>query len=119
MRVPRAEEEPDAALWGQVAPEAPVFRPLALFLGRRSVGARDQPARIHPLAEQVDALALAGAVDAAEDNDYRKARIGFERALYLEQFFAQRGDLRPVVGTGDFPSQFRCFEHVNLRLSRP
>ena len=65
-------KKPMRPLRRQVAPEAPVVRPLALLVRRLPEGARHDPARIHPLVEQVDALALAGAVDAAEQDDDRR-----------------------------------------------
>ena len=70
--VPGAQEEADPPLRRQVAPEAPVLRPLALLVRRRAVCPRHQPARIHPFVEQVDDLALARAVHSAEEHDHRR-----------------------------------------------
>ena len=39
------------------------------------VGTRQQPARIHPLVEQVHAFALAGAVHASKEDDDRRSPI--------------------------------------------
>ena len=70
--VPRAQEEADLAARRQRQPVAPERRALALVLRRFVERAVDDPAWVHPLVEQVHGLALAGAVDAAEQHDERE-----------------------------------------------
>src|SRR4029453_14940701 len=115
-RVPGAQKKANAPLRRQVPPEPPVLGTLALLVGWLSVGSRQQPARIHPLVEKVDALALAGAVNTAKkDNHGRPARIA-PPILHAEQFLAQRGDPRLVLGARHLPSQLGSFEHVSASL---
>ena len=116
--VPGAQEEPDAALRRQVAPEPPVLRTLALFFRRLPVGTGQQPARIHPLVEQVHALALAGAVHAAKKDDDRRSPILAQPALHVEQVLAQRRYLRFVVAAGNLSPQLGCFEHAFSLVER-
>ena len=111
-RVPRAQEQADASARRQVAPVAPVFGPVPLLVRRLTEGARDQPAWIHPLAEQVDRLAFSRAIDAGEDDDHRERRRARQAALHVEQFAAQRELLFLVVSLVDLASELRRFEHV-------
>jgi hypothetical protein len=47
-------------------------------------------ARVHPLVEQVDRLALAGALDAGDQDQHREAAVEVQVVLRLEQRRAQR-----------------------------
>ena len=74
-RVPGAEEDADLPLGRQRAPEAPVCGALGLFVRRRTEGGGLDVAGIHPLVEQVDGLALAGAFDARDQDQHREAAV--------------------------------------------
>ena len=109
-RVPRAEEQAEAALPGEVAPVAPVLGTLALFIGRLAICACDDPARIHPLVQQIDGFSFACTVDSLEDDDDREPCVR-QLPLRFEQLYPQRGNPRLVVLFGDRSSKFRRFEH--------
>ena len=100
--IPGAEEEPEAPALRQVAPVAPELGPLAFLLGQPVVGVGDDPARVQPLGEQVDRLALAPAVDSGEQHDRGKVRVR-ERALGLDQRDPERGPLLLERGLGELP----------------
>ncbi len=68
----------------------------ALLLGWIAEGTGDDPSRIHPGIQQIDGLALAGAVDAGEHDDDRKTRLPRELALHVEQLGAEHGHERLV-----------------------
>ena len=113
-RIPRAEEQPDAPFRRQIAPVAPVLRTLALFVRRVAERAGDDPPWIHPLAEQVHRLALAGAVDAGEDDDDREVRRARQPALNIEELLAELERLLLVISFLDLVSELRRFEHRSL-----
>ena len=101
------------ALRRQVAPEAPVLRPLALLVRRRPVGPRHQPARIHPFVEQVDDFALARAVHPAKQDDHRRPAGLAQPGLFIEQLGAQGRDLRLVFPARYLPAQLGGFKHCD------
>ena len=111
-------KKPMPALRRQVAPEAPVLRPLALFVRRWPVGPRHQPARIHPFVEQVDDFALARAVHPAKQDDHRRPAGLAQPGLFIEQLGAQGRDLRLVFPARYLPAQFGGFKHCDI-LTRP
>ncbi|MNN31684.1 hypothetical protein D3C81_1453810 [compost metagenome] len=112
LAVPVAEEDADPSLGRQLAPEAPLGRTGKLLVaGLEEALHVDQP-RVHPLVEQLDRLALAGALDAVEQHDQRKARLLAQLELRLEQRLAQFGH-RGVVGfLVDLVADFGGFEHA-------
>ena len=100
--VPCAQKHPEPPARRQVAPVAPELGPLAFLLGQPVIGVGDDPARVEPLGQQVDRLALARAVDAGEEHDRRKIRLG-ERALRLDQRDPERHRLLLERGAGELP----------------
>src|SRR5262249_1406755 len=72
VRVPVAEEDAYFALLGHPLPEAPHPRPARLLLAHRPEGVRFDVAWVHPLVQEVDGLALAGAFDAVHEDDDRE-----------------------------------------------
>ena len=80
-RVPGAGERARPPPRRQRAPVAPHVRPLALLVGGRREGERAQVARVHPLVELRQRLALAGPVDARDEQQHRKARLLAQLAL--------------------------------------
>ena len=109
--VPRVHEDANLALRRQVAPEAPVFRTLALLVGGLPIGVRVQPARVHPLVQQVDGLALAGAVDAGKQHDDGKGGLS-KPLLDGQQLFAQQQGLRLVGLLAQGPRGRRSRKHA-------
>ena len=109
--IPGAQEHREAAARGQVAPVAPQPRPLALLTRRVGVAACDDPARVHPLVEQVGRLALARRIDAGEQDDDRERRGLAELLLHGEQFRPQLRDLRLVVALRELSPDFGGFKH--------
>ncbi|MNC41854.1 hypothetical protein D3C75_906410 [compost metagenome] len=112
LAVPVAEKHAGAPLGRQASPVAPERRTRQLLVGLLVEGLDlDQP-RVHPLVEQLDRLALAGALDAVEQHDQRKARLLAQLELRLEQRLAQFGH-RGVVGfLVDLVADFGGFEHA-------
>ena len=70
---------------------------------RRTVGSRQEPARIHPLVQQVDGLALAGAVYAAKEDDDRRSRD------------SRAGRAAPRAGLRAAPAPAPCSPRSKLR----
>ena len=85
LRIPGTQEQADVTFWRQITPESPVFRPVALFIRRIVVGPGDQPARIHPLIEDINGVALAGSINTGKQDDDRKTAVYPEICLRLEQ----------------------------------
>ncbi|MNF60524.1 hypothetical protein D3C84_421450 [compost metagenome] len=89
LAVPVAEEDADLSLRRQPAPETPLRRPRQLLVrGPQEALHIDQP-RVHPLVEQLDRLALAGALDAIDQDEHRETRLLLQLELRLQQGFAQ------------------------------
>ena len=109
-RIPRAQEQGDAAVSGQVPPVAPVLRPFGLFIRWLRVGACLDPARVHPAVQQVDRLALSRAVDAGKDDDHRETRTN-ELLLDVEQFGAQDRNACLVFLFRNRSIELGCLEH--------
>ncbi|MDT4827471.1 hypothetical protein FQZ97_608190 [compost metagenome] len=89
LAVPVAEEDADLSLRRQPAPETPLRRPRQLLVrGAQEAFDIDQP-RVHPLVEQLDRLALAGTLDAVDQDEHREARLLLQFELRLQQVLAQ------------------------------
>ncbi|MDT4867808.1 hypothetical protein FQZ97_1027380 [compost metagenome] len=89
LAVPVAEEDADPSLGRQLAPEAPLGRTGKLLVaGLEEALHVDQP-RVHPLVEQLDRLALAGTLDAVDQDEHREARLLLQFELRLQQVLAQ------------------------------
>ena len=114
LRIPGAGEDADLPLRRQRPPVAPHEGALALLVGRRREGERRDVARVHPRIEEVDRLALAAAIDAADEDDHRKFVLLEQVVLHVEQFGAQ---LRHLFLEGlaiDLMPEFRRFKHCRL-----
>ena len=116
-RIPRAGEQPDATAWRQVAPVPPVLRPLALLVGGLMVGARHDPARVHPGVQEVDGLARTRAVDAGEDDNQRELRRR-QLSLDFEQLRAKDRNLLLERILLDRAPEFGSFEHASPHMAR-
>src|SRR5262249_27296207 len=68
----------------------------------------------HPFVEQVDRLALARAVDAADQHHHRERFLGEQLVLRGEQRLAQRRDLPGVTFLVDGVTELGRFEHAAL-----
>ena len=98
IRVPGAEEQTDVTPRREVPPESPVVRAGRLGYRRIAEGPRGDPARVHPLVEQVGELALTGPVHPREHHGHRK--ISFtEVRLGLQQLLAQLVGSPLVLGS--------------------
>ena len=111
-RIPRAEEDAGLSLGRQVAPEMPHRRMLALFLGRLAQRVGGDVARIHPLLQQVDGLALAGAVHAVDEDEQGEFGAVQQLVLRLKQRLAQPGKLAFVDVLLDRMAKLGGFEHA-------
>jgi hypothetical protein len=109
--VPGAEHDADRALGRQIAPVAPHPRPRPLLVGRRAVGAGVEMARIQPLVELLDRLALAGAVDAGDHDDHGEIASLDQIELRVQQRLAELRLLRLVGLLVESVRQRRRFEH--------
>ena len=112
-RIPGTEKQGDAPLGRQLPPEPPVFRPVALLVGKLAEGAGNQPARIHPLVQFVDRFAFTGAVHTGEYHDHRK--IGLPQLhLHHQQLLSQLGNLLVIIPFGQLALQFGGSKHHDL-----
>ncbi|MNZ37146.1 hypothetical protein D3C78_545880 [compost metagenome] len=112
LAVPVAEEHAHPPLRWQGPPVAPGRRAGQLFVGLLVEGEHIDHARVHPLVEQLDRLALAGAFDAVDQHDHREARLLLEFVLGFEQGLAQSGYLGVVSLLVDAVADFGGFEHA-------
>jgi hypothetical protein len=71
-------------------------------------------ARIHPFVQQVHRLALARAVEAADEDQQREFGLFEQPVLRLQERLAQRGLLAAVARLADAMSYFSRFEHAHL-----
>ncbi len=105
LRVPRAEEDPHLPLGRELPPEAPHVRALELLARRLPERPRLDVPGVHPLVEEVDRLALAGAVHATDDDDDRELLRRRHVELSGEESLAERwlalGVSRVVDGVTD------------------
>ena len=110
-RVPRTEEHADVALSRQRSPEGPHERTPAVGAITRFEGLGADMARVHPFVEEVDGLALAGAIDTAHEDEHGK--IGFlqQPELRVQQRLAEFRFFALVAGLGDAVADFGGFEH--------
>ncbi|MCY1291141.1 hypothetical protein D9M70_403180 [compost metagenome] len=114
LAVPVAEEDADLPFRRQPAPEAPLRRPRQLLVGGQQKARHLDVARIEPLVEQLDRLALARALDAVDQQDHRKARLLLQLQLRLEQRGTQLDDRRLVGFLVDGVADFCRLEHRTL-----
>ena len=110
-RVPRAGKDADAALGRQGTPVAPHERPRTLLVAWRRECQGGDETRIHPLVEDVDGFALAGAVLAADQHDDRNLAVFLEVELGVEQSGAQGRHFLLVGFLVELVTDFRGFEH--------
>ena len=104
--VPGAEQNADPSLWRQGTPKTPHRGTLGLFVRHFAEGTRDDMTRVHPLVEKIDRFALAGAVDATDDDDNGKPGAAKQIILRLQQRFAQFRLSLPVILLGDTVPDF-------------
>lgn len=109
--VPGAVKQTDLALRRQRTPIPPERRALELLVGRRTPGAGDNPARIHPFVEQVPGRAPAGRIDACQHDDHRERLLLPERLLHLEQRLPDYWRTRLVLVLGNRRSALCSIEH--------
>jgi len=83
-----------------------------LFVGLLVEGEHVDHARVHPLVEQLDRLALAGTFDAIDQHDHREARLLLEFVLGFEQCLAKGGLFCLVGFLVDAVTDFGGFEHA-------
>src|SRR5690349_21264200 len=83
--MPGAEKDADLSFRWQRAPETPHARALALLIGGLGKSLGMNMAWVHPLVEQIDRLAFARTVYAANDYDNKKASSCEEIILCVEQ----------------------------------
>ena len=88
-RVARPEHDAGLALWRQVQPEPVGPGEPALPLVGGAEGKRVDMPRIHPLVDQVDRFALAGAVDAGHHDQQRPVPQVKVPILFVDQTHAQ------------------------------
>ncbi len=110
-RVPAAQKQADAPARRERPPEAPVLGPLELLVGRLAERLRDDPPRVHPRVQQVDGLALAGAVHAREHDDDGERRRRAQLALHLEQLAEEHRLTRLELFLRYRAPEFCRFEH--------
>ena len=116
-RIPRAQKQSHPAAWWKGLPIAPVFGPLPLLVGGIAKRARHEPAGVHPLAQEVDRLALPGAVDAGEHDNDRTPSLRAQVALHLEQLGAQPWYSCLVLLFRDDTPELGSFKHEFPPLS--
>jgi hypothetical protein len=119
VRVPGTEEDADSALGRKRLPETPHLGPRALDVGELAEGARGDVARIHPFVQQVDGLALAGAVDAVHQDHHGKLPPFEQLVLEREQALAQLGLLALELGLSELVADLGGFEHRSSPWVRP
>lgn len=112
LAVPRAEEDADAPLRRQPLPETPHGRPRALLVAGLVERVRDDVARVHPLVEQVDGLALACAFDATDEYQHGELLLLEHPVLRGEQGLAQLRLLLLPGGFVDFVGDGGGLEHA-------
>ena len=109
--VPVAEQDADAPARRQRAPEAPHEGTLGLLGGGRVEGQRLDVARVHPLVQEIDRLALAGPVDAVDQHHHGKGFRFEQIELRVEQLRTQLRLGGVVLVLVDLVAQFCRFEH--------
>ena len=109
--VPGAKQDANAAFGRQHLPEAAHLGEL-LGLGVSGVkGLGTDVARVHPLVEQVHHLALAGTVNAVDEDDHREVAILKQLVLCREQRLTQLRLFLAVFLAADAVADFGRFEH--------
>ena len=117
--VPVAKKNADTPLGRQHAPEAPHSRTLARFIARRIDRPCDDMARIHPLVEQIHRLALAGCIDAIDENDDGKISRLAQIELCVEQVGAQGRHFVLIAHLAHLLAQLGRLEHRPLLKVAP
>ena len=84
LAIPVAEEDADAPLGRQLAPEAPLCRPLQLLIGGRHETLYLDATRVHPFVEQLDGFALASPLNAIDQNQHGKTLVLLQLELRFE-----------------------------------
>ncbi|KPW34280.1 Uncharacterized protein ALO87_05618 [Pseudomonas syringae pv. apii] len=117
LAVPVAEENPHAPFGRQLSPVAPDRRMGQLLIGLLIEGAYFYQARVHPLAEQFDRLALARAFYAVDQHDDLPFGLLVQVYLRLQQSFAQRRQSGLVGVIVNGMTDFSGFKHAQLLMS--
>ena len=82
-----------------------------VLAGGQSEGVVVDPARVHPLVQQSKDFALAGALDAGNYQNDRKARLLQHCVLRFQQRGSQAGQALPVGFVVDAVAGFSGVEH--------
>ncbi len=114
--VPGTEQDADLSPGRQRAPISPHPRALALFIGGRAERMRQYVARIHPCVQNVDRLAFARAIHAADNDNDGERLVRQQLVLDLEQRFAQRGFRAFIGAVADAVADLCGFEHARFPL---
>ena len=85
---------------------------VALVVGERPERMGADVAGVHPLVEEVDGLALAGAVDAVHEDDHRELVFLEEPVLEVEQALAHLRLLALEARLVELVADLRGFEHA-------
>ncbi len=97
---------------GSASPVAPHRRAIALLVRGGVEGAREDVARVHPLVEQVDGLALARPAHPGDQDDHRERAVFFQAVLDIQQVGAQLRHRAIENGLRDPATKFRGLEHA-------
>lgn len=117
LAIPIAEEDAGLALRWQTSPIAPGRRMREFFIGGHVEAVDANQPRVHPFTEQFDRLALAGALDAVDQDQQRKTRLLAQPVLRVQQGLAQGRHLDVIGCLVDGVADFRGFEHGVLQNS--
>jgi len=82
--------EADLPFRGQISPETPEGRPLALFVGRFGISVGDYPTGIHPPVEQVDGSAFARSADTGKIHQDGKIPLIAQTLLQQKKIFPKQ-----------------------------
>src|SRR5213075_838623 len=107
-------DRPEMWRFWQDLPEAPHLRTIALDVGESAEGVGADVARIHPLVEEVDRLALAGAVDAVHEDHHGKGAFVQQAILQVEEPLARLALLALELALLELVADLGGFEHSFL-----
>ncbi len=116
LAVPVAEENTHAALGRQLPPVTPYGRVSEFFVGLLIEGTHLDQARVHPLAEQLDGLALACAFYAVDQHDDLATGLLMKVYLRFQQRFAQLRQRSLVSLIVNGMTDFSGFKHAQLLI---
>ncbi len=116
LAVPVAEENTHAALGRQLPPVAPGRRVSEFLVSLLIEGAHLDQARVHPLAEQLDGLALACAFYAVDQHDDLATGLLVQVYLRFQQGFAQLRQRSLVSLIVNGMTDFSGFKHAQLLI---